>query len=130
MPVSQVAQLREQIAHEYMAAKWGLSGLAYGISLHTFITARMERIGESHQALASLVGEQASQIVSDTLADIPKNPTRLLLLNWLQHELTDSEERAHLLDWIQDMWAAQDILLQRFGATTAHKIINASGEHK
>ncbi|MBA2678742.1 MAG: hypothetical protein H0U76_10170 [Ktedonobacteraceae bacterium] len=51
MSVSEVAQLRERIANEYRAAKWGLSGLAYGTAQHQFITARMV-----HAAVETMTG--------------------------------------------------------------------------
>ena len=41
MTESEVARLRQRIADEYLAAKYGLTGLASGVSKHEFITARM-----------------------------------------------------------------------------------------
>lgn len=61
---SEVARLMQQIAMEYQAAQQGLTGLAYGTSLHQFITQRLEHIGACHEQLAQLVGdEQAAQLV-------------------------------------------------------------------
>jgi hypothetical protein len=57
--VSEVAQLREQIAAEYLAAKLGLEGLNTGTAHHAFITARQERIGDLHGELRELVGDEA-----------------------------------------------------------------------
>ena len=37
---SEVAQLRENIANEYIAAQLGLSGLASGVSRHEVITGK------------------------------------------------------------------------------------------
>jgi hypothetical protein len=65
---SEVAQLVQQIALEYEAAKRGLSGLASGVVQHQFTTAKLEQIGELHEALATLVGaEQAGIIGAETL---------------------------------------------------------------
>src|SRR2546425_10913963 len=78
MAVSEVAQLRQRIADEYLAAKWGLTGLAYGTSQHKFITARIEHMGESLTTLIDLVGspQVAAKILADTLEDLPERPTR------------------------------------------------------
>jgi hypothetical protein len=44
-------------------------GLAQGTAQHRFITARMERIADHHQALTQLVGAQeATRIVSELSA--------------------------------------------------------------
>ncbi len=54
---SEVARLMEQITLEYEAAERGLNGLAQGTTIHAFINARQERIGECHEALQELVGK-------------------------------------------------------------------------
>ncbi len=65
---SAVARLRQQIEQEYEAARQGLTGLAQGMSQHTFITARMEHMGVYHVQLAALVGEQeAARMVYEIL---------------------------------------------------------------
>lgn len=124
--ISEVAQLRQQITNEYLAAKWGLSGLAAGCSRHQFITARQERIGVLHSQLQTIVGEdQAIKVVAETLADIPERATRQCLIDVLLDELGDTEETRRLTDWIQNMWKTIDLLEERFGEETAHKIIQA-----
>jgi hypothetical protein len=61
---SEVAQLQQQISLEYEAAQRGLTGLAAGSATHTFITARMERIGLYHEQLVNHLGEaRATQLV-------------------------------------------------------------------
>lgn len=55
---SEVAQIMAQIQSEYESSKRGLAGLATGTARHEFITARMERIGQLHNNLRDLVGEQ------------------------------------------------------------------------
>jgi len=55
---SDVAQIMAQIQAEYESSKDGLVGLASGTARHEFITARMERIGQLHNDLRDLVGEQ------------------------------------------------------------------------
>ncbi len=65
MTVSEVAQLRQQIADEYLAAQSGLTGLASGTSRHQFITARLENLGVIHERLIELVGsDEAIKIVA------------------------------------------------------------------
>jgi hypothetical protein len=64
MAESEVVQLMEQIAAEYLAAQAGLSGLACGAAQHKFITARMENIGRCQEQLGALLGkEQAVKMV-------------------------------------------------------------------
>jgi hypothetical protein len=64
---SEVVRLLAQISAEYEAAQRGLSGLAYGISQHEFITARMENMGRIHTQLQSLVGEAAIAMIAEQL---------------------------------------------------------------
>lgn len=126
MAESEVARLRLQIANEYLAAKWGLSGLATGYSRHQFITVRQERIGVLHGQLRTLVGEdQATKDLVEALADIPEQATRQHLAQVLLHEMGETEEAAHLIDWIWDMWETIDLLKAQFGEETAHTIIEA-----
>lgn len=54
---SEVAHLLRQIRLEYEAAQQGLNGLAQGTSQHQVITARMNRVGDYCEKLATLVGE-------------------------------------------------------------------------
>ncbi len=68
---SEVARLLTQISAEYEAAQRGLSGLAYGTSQHEFITARMENMGQLHNQLRSIVGEDAIALVAETLNALP-----------------------------------------------------------
>jgi hypothetical protein len=65
---SEVARLRQRIAQEYEAATRGLTGLAFGMAKHEFITKRMEQIGTCHETLKQLVGEQeAIRMLTETL---------------------------------------------------------------
>ena len=64
---SEVARLLSQISEEYEAAQRGLTGLACGVSQHEFITARMERMGQLHSELHSIVGDTAIAMIADTL---------------------------------------------------------------
>lgn len=67
---SEVARLLAQISVEYEAARRGISGFAYGVSKHEFITARMEHVGRLHNQLQSIVGESAIAMIADTLSQI------------------------------------------------------------
>ncbi|MBA2677867.1 MAG: hypothetical protein H0U76_05670, partial [Ktedonobacteraceae bacterium] len=121
MAVSEVTQMRERIANEYRAAKWGLSGLAYGTPKHQFITARMERIEDSREKLAVCVGhEQAMTIVAETLVSIPDKPQRDAVVEVIKHVRGDTEKTAHFLDHIRDAWETIDLLVQEFGQEDAH----------
>lgn len=51
---SEVAELRQQIALELDAMRRGLLGISTGTARHTFIHARMERIGACQDTLAKL----------------------------------------------------------------------------
>ncbi len=65
---SEVARLMQQISEANEAAYQALYGLAAGVSRHAFITAKMERIGECHEALKSLLGEhEAGKLLAETL---------------------------------------------------------------
>ena len=55
---SEVAQIMAQIQAEYESSMGGLTGFASGAARHEFITARMERIGQLHNNLREIVGEQ------------------------------------------------------------------------
>jgi len=68
---SEVAWLLTQINAEYEAAQRGLAGLAQGISRHQFITRRMERIGEFHSQLCSILGNEAIALVAAQLEHTP-----------------------------------------------------------
>lgn len=125
MGQSEIARIREDIAASYMAAHWGLFGLAYGTSQHRFISARTERIEEGHRALQEIVGDSAVNLVAKTLADVPTKPTRYYLKQVLLHELGDTEETAILLDDIQAAWETMDLLIERFGQEDTQKILTA-----
>lgn len=65
---SEVARLRQQLADEYQASKRGLAGLAYGTSMHSFITRHMENMQRCQEQIEILVGhERAKQIFIETL---------------------------------------------------------------
>ena len=57
---SEVGRLLRQINQEYQSAQWGLSGLAYGVSQHAFITGRMEGMERAREQLVELVGPDES----------------------------------------------------------------------
>ncbi|MBV9615659.1 MAG: hypothetical protein JO011_13155 [Ktedonobacteraceae bacterium] len=56
MSQSEVARLRVQIEEELHAMRQGLSGLAAGSSKHQFLQAKMHRVGQIEDQLASHVG--------------------------------------------------------------------------
>jgi len=123
--MSEVAQLLQRITDEYQAAQWGLTGLAYGMSKHQFITAKMENMGKAVETLTELVGspEEAGKMVAETLKDLPDTPTRCTLTDLLRRECDNTEEAAMLIERIQHMWETMDLLRARFGSEWARKII-------
>ena len=128
--VSEVAQLQEQIAAEYMAAKLGLLGLNAGTGRHDFITARQERIGVLHEQLQGIVGDTAIALVAETLTNIPDTATRSDVLMVLRYETCDDEERELLCTRLQEAWKTIDLLKNRFGDEQVCKILLApSSEH-
>ncbi len=68
---SEVARLREQIEAEYLAMRFGLSGLAKGMATHQFIHARFKNIGTCCDRLETHVGEQeATRIISELYNEV------------------------------------------------------------
>jgi hypothetical protein len=123
---SEIARMRQHIAAEYLSAQLGLFGLAEGTTRHSFITTKMERMGESLDTLAQMMGkEQAIQIVAETLQEVPEQVTRQDIVQVLLYELGDSEATQHTLDYIRDLWETHDFLTKRFGPEATRKIIDA-----
>ena len=124
--ISEVARMRQQIAAEYLSAQLGLSGLAEGTTRHSFITTKMERMGESFETLAEMMGkEQAIQIVAETLQEVPEQVTQQEIVQVLLHELGDSEATQQTLDSIRELWETYDLLTTLFGPEATRKIIEA-----
>ena len=69
---SEVARLLDRIEAEYVAAQRGLTGLAES-ARHAAITARMERVGQLHQSLHVIVGDDAIRLLAERLEVIPTN---------------------------------------------------------
>lgn len=68
MTNSKVSRLIEQIDAEDDAARQALYGFADGIARYTFISARINRIGEIKEDLSEIVGvDKALQIVCERL---------------------------------------------------------------
>ena len=65
MHKSEVARIREEIELQLEAMQRGMHGFASGSARHSFIRARMDRIGECHHKLTDIIGEQdADELVS------------------------------------------------------------------
>ena len=60
---SEIARLRQQIEFQLVAMRRGLSGFSSGTARHSFITARMERIGAYQDSLANQLGENAADML-------------------------------------------------------------------
>src|SRR5215469_3068139 len=125
MAGSEIAQIRETIAREYMAAKWGLTGFAQGTAKHAFITARMERIEAGRKALEAYVGGEAIALVVETLDTVPEEPTRYHMQEMLRHEFGNTADTEYLLHDLKDAWKTFDLLIACFGMEDAQKMINA-----
>lgn len=76
MGTSEVARLLEQINAEYEAAERGLTGLASGISQHSFITKRMENISRLHKQLHTLLGDDAMALITEQLGNSPEDSSQ------------------------------------------------------
>ena len=57
---SEMARLRERIECEMEAMQRGLTGLAIGTARHRFIHARLRRVDDYYEQLATVVGEEAA----------------------------------------------------------------------
>ena len=57
---SEIQRLRKRIEEEHQACVYALSELALGCARHDFINARIERMGEAHECLKELIGEEAA----------------------------------------------------------------------
>lgn len=126
MPGSEFAQLKERIAAEYMAAKWGLCGLSSGTSKHQFINNRMERMQESQKELAGMVGDQQAMIiVAEMLARLPELPERAYVQDVIRHIRGDTKQTDHLIARIEEMWQTMDTLRKEFGPESSSRIIHA-----
>ena len=68
---SEVARILQQIETEYVAAQGGLTGLAQ-CAKHAAITARMEHMGQLHQDLHTLVGDDATKLMAERLEQLPE----------------------------------------------------------
>ena len=65
---SSVARLMAEISAQYEAAQWALSGQAVGVSQHTFITRRLEKMEDARQELEQLVGpDESTRLVVEQL---------------------------------------------------------------
>jgi hypothetical protein len=125
MSESEVARIRETIAKEYMAAKWGLTGLAEGTPKHAFIKTRMERIEEGRKALEAYVGDQAMSLIVETIEAIPEEPTREHIQEMLRHQFGKTADTEYLINDLKDVWETLDLLMELYGAETVQKMINA-----
>lgn len=70
---SEVARLLKQFDDEYQAAQNGLSGLAYGVSQHAFITAKMEAMEKTRQQMNDLLGEdETTKLIVESMNEKDK----------------------------------------------------------
>jgi hypothetical protein len=67
MNASKVARLLQQIKDEYEAAERGLTGVAQ-VAQHSFITKRLENMGNAHESLQQLFGpDEAMTLLAQTV---------------------------------------------------------------
>ena len=59
------------------------------------------------------------------IASLSDKTFRHAVIIVLREELRKSQETEYLVDWVEDMWATIDTLVQRFGEKDARKIIFA-----
>jgi hypothetical protein len=127
MSESEVARLRQRIAEEYQAAQMGLTGLASGVSKHAFITARMERMGQSFEQLSELVGsrQEAMKEVVEALEETPEQADRRAILEQVRQQEGEGEQTELLITQIKAMWATVDQLRELYGWERARAMIEA-----
>jgi hypothetical protein len=125
MSESEVAKLRQRIAEEYQAAKMGMSGLASGVSKHAFITARMERMGQSFDQLSELVGsrQEAMKEVVEALEGASEQADRRAILEQVRQQ--EGEQAEQLIAQIKVMWATVDQLRELYGWERARTMMEA-----
>ncbi len=127
-PTSEVAQIRQRILDESLAATLGLSGLAAGTARHDFITTRTENIGKNLDDLTRVLNSRDEALgIAIAAMTSAEHPTRHDLRSTLLRELPNTEENAHLLERLEDAWELQDMLTERFGANVAQMLLNMSG---
>jgi len=125
MSESEIARIRDTIAKEYMAAKWGLTGEMFGIAKHAFISARMKRIEEGYKALTTYLEDKALELVVETLEKVPELPTRDYIIEILRQHFGHEADFEYLINSIKDLWKTRDSLEAVFEVEIARKIINA-----
>ena len=75
MSQSEIAQLRTKIEEELHAMRQGVSGLAAGNSKHQFIQAKMHRIGQIEDQLATHIGfDQATLFCCQAYIQVMEEP--------------------------------------------------------
>jgi hypothetical protein len=55
---SEVSRLEAEIELENAACRYALNAPSLGVARHSFITSKMERIGELHEDLKTRIGEE------------------------------------------------------------------------
>ena len=68
---SEVQRLLTAIRLEYEAAHRGLESYAI-VSRHRFITTKLESMGQLHEKLEAIVGEEAIALVAEALQNAPE----------------------------------------------------------
>ena len=71
---NEIQQLRARIEAEHQACVQGLTGLAEGAARHTFINARIDRMGEAQEQLKELIGEEATSAFLREVFERSPNP--------------------------------------------------------
>src|SRR6266508_1062633 len=103
---SEMARIREEIAHEYMAAELGLYGLHFGISQQKVMTVHKEWIRK----------ESSQEVGDETLFDWSKIPSKSERLHILQCHLGPTEgDTEWLCDRVEDALDTIYILIQCVG---------------
>jgi RPA family protein len=66
---SEITRLLATIESEYVASQHGLTGFAESAK-HAAITARMEHIGQLHEDLRAIVGDEAMRLIAERLETV------------------------------------------------------------
>jgi hypothetical protein len=69
--LSRIAEIKQSIEEQMIAARRGLFGLSAGATRHEVISAKMKRVSEQHEKLGGLIGEdEAMQFYLETEARV------------------------------------------------------------
>jgi hypothetical protein len=65
---SEVARVKAEFELQNAAAQYALNGMSLGVAKHSFITSKLDRMGELHEEMKKIIGEEeAARFVVKTM---------------------------------------------------------------